>query len=56
LSAFCLALNGRINAVSQQFFGIVPLGAGICERDEGILADREQLLLGVKAIGIAPQL
>jgi hypothetical protein len=48
LSAFCLALNGRINAVSQQSLGIVALGTGIGERDEGILADREQLLLGVK--------
>jgi hypothetical protein len=56
LSAFRLALNGGINAVSQQSLGIVALGAGICKRDEGILADREQLLLGVKAIGLAPEL
>ena len=51
-----LALNGGINAVSQQPLGIVAPGAGIGERDEGILADREQLLLGVKVLGVAPEL
>jgi hypothetical protein len=41
LSAFRLALNGGINAVSEQSLGIVALGAGIGKRDEGIPADRE---------------
>jgi hypothetical protein len=41
---------------ASQSLGIVAFGAGICERDEGILANREQLLLGIKAIGVAPEL
>jgi hypothetical protein len=56
LSTFRLALDGGINAISQQTLSIVAPGAGIGKRDEGILADREQLLLGVKTIGIPPEL
>jgi len=51
-----LAVDGGVDPFGKQLLGIIALDARVCERRDRILAQREQLLLGVKVVGVAPEL
>jgi hypothetical protein len=53
IAALFLAVDGGVDPFGKQPLGIVALDARVRERRDGILAQREQLLLGGKVVRVA---